>query len=107
MVIARVLLSRASSKKLLNFRLFKPKICLWHSISEMKCLRFSKVGQFKILIRSSYSIFPCFCPSARRDALLWTFSSASTSFTSYGHHTGAAYPRIGRTKVMYKIEHVS
>ena len=45
----------------------------------MKCLRFSKVGQFKILICSSYSIYPRFCPSARRDALLWTFSSASLS----------------------------
>ena len=84
-----------------NFGLFK------HSISEMKCLRFSKVGQFKILIRSPYSISPRFCPSVRRDALLWTFSVASTSFTRYGHHTGAAYSRIGRTKVMYKIEHVS
>ena len=71
---ARVLLSQeASSKKSLNFRLFKPKTIFQHSISEMKCLRFSKVGQFKILIPSSYSISPRFCPSARRDALLWTF----------------------------------
>ena len=72
--LARVLLSQgASSKKSLNFRLFKPKTIFQLSISEMKCLRFSKVGQFKILIRSSYSISPRFCPSARRDALLWTF----------------------------------
>ena len=71
----------------------------------MKCLRFSiKLGQFKILTRSSYSISPRFCPRARRDALFWTFSSANMSFTSYGHQIGAAFSRIGRTKVMYKIE---
>ena len=34
----------------------------------MKCLRFS-VGQFNILISSSYSIFPLLCPRARREAL--------------------------------------
>jgi len=32
------------------------------------------------------------------------FLSASMSFTRYGHHTGAAYSRIGRTKVIYKIK---
>lgn len=73
----------------------------------MKCLRFSEVGQFKILIRSSYSISPRFCPSPRRDAPLWTFSSTCMSFTNYGHHTGATYSRIGLTTVMYRIENTS
>ena len=61
------------------------------------------MGQFRILRRSSYSISPRLCPYARRDALLWTFSSAKMSLASHGHQTGAAYSRIGRSKVFHRV----
>ena len=50
---------------------------------------------------------PRLCPNARRDALLWTFSRARMSLTRYGHKTGTAYSRIGRTRVLYKVEKAS
>ena len=64
------------------------------------------MGQFRILRRSSYSISSRLCPNARRDAP-WTFSSARMSLTRYGHQTGAAYSRIGRTKVLNGVEEAS
>ena len=63
------------------------KTILLQSTKERNKLRVSSVGHFSFLKRSSYSISLRFRPRASREALLWTFSIASTSLAKYGFQT--------------------
>ena len=76
--------------KSLEIRDYLKKICVYNTRLEKKTLRFLNGDHFKMEQRS-LSISPLFWPRASLDALLWTFSSETMSFTRKGHHTGAAY----------------
>ena len=82
-----------------------------HSTGKIKCLRFSRVDQFKIFKRSTYSMSPRLWQIARArcDGLLWNCSSARMSITRCGNHTWAAHSIIGRTNAynLYRVEKAS